>query len=140
MSFYISGVGTAVPHELIAQDDAARIAVELTAAVTGHSAAIQTLYRRAGVKKRHSALLCSSTNGHPATQSFFSAAANSDDRGPTTDERMRQYEASALDLAERAACDALAASGSGADDIEHLVTVSCTGFSARGSTWAWLSG
>ncbi len=132
MSFCIASVGTAVPRELITQDDAARLAVELAGQGDSRTATIQTLYRRTGVRKRHSALITSSTNGQPATQSFFPIAAGSDDRGPTTADRMRCYEAEALDLAARAACIAVDNSHTTPDKIVHLVTVSCTGFSAPG--------
>jgi predicted naringenin-chalcone synthase len=132
MSFFISGLGTAVPRELITQDDAARLAVELAGASCSHGPAMQTLYRKTGVSKRHSTLITSSTNGQPATQSFFPVAANSDDRGPTTETRMRYYQSAALDLATRAARAAMNDSGISAAKISHLVTVSCTGFHAPG--------
>jgi predicted naringenin-chalcone synthase len=131
MSFRIIGVGAAVPHELITQDDAARLAIELTGRDC-HSPAIQTLYRKTGVRKRHSTLIITSTNGEPATQSFFPVASEVDDKGPTTGDRMRCYERDALDLAARAAEVALRDSNTSPDEIAHLVTVSCTGFSAPG--------
>jgi predicted naringenin-chalcone synthase len=132
MSFRIVGIGTAVPRELITQDDAARLAIELAGQGAGHGPAIQTLYRKSGVQKRHSTLITSSTNGRPATQSFFPVAAGAADRGPTTGMRMRRYERSALELAAQAACIALRDSGTSPAEIVHLVTVSCTGFSAPG--------
>jgi predicted naringenin-chalcone synthase len=132
MSFRISGVGTAVPRELITQDDAARLAIELAGQMECHAPAIQTLYRKTGVRKRHSTLITSSTNGQPATQTFFPIATDSDDRGPTTGDRMRCYEQAALDLAAQAARVALNNSKALPDEIAHLVTVSCTGFSAPG--------
>src|SRR3954469_9290547 len=128
MSFYLSGIGTAVPNELITQDDAARLAVELTGGYSEHSAAMKTLYRKAGVHKRHSTLVTASTNGQPATQSFFPIARPLKDRGPTTGERMRQYESWAIELASRASADAIENSGVTPSEISHLVTVSCTGF------------
>ncbi len=132
MSFCISGVGTAVPRELITQDDAARLAIELAGQGEAHAPAIQTLYRKTGVRKRHSTLITSSTNGQPATQSFFPIASDLGDRGPTTGDRMRRYEQAALDLAAQAAHIALVESETAASEISHLVTVSCTGFSAPG--------
>jgi predicted naringenin-chalcone synthase len=132
MSFRISGVGTAVPRELITQDDAARLAIELAGQVECHAPAIQTLYRKTGVRKRHSTLINSSTNGQPATQTFFPIATDPGDRGPTTGDRMRRYEQAALDLATQAARVALCGSNTAPDEIAHLVTVSCTGFSAPG--------
>lgn len=132
MSFQITSIGTAVPREMVTQDDAARLAVELNGQGDGRAKTIQSLYRRAGVRKRHSSLLASSTNGRPATQSFFSVARTTADLGPTTAVRMQRYEADALDLATRAASAALERGGDRPETIDSLVTVSCTGFSAPG--------
>jgi alkylresorcinol/alkylpyrone synthase len=132
MSFFISGLGTAAPSELITQDDAARLAVELMGGYGGHGAAMKTLYRKAGVHKRHSTLITTSTNGQPANQSFFPVAKHRDDRGPTTDARMRKYESCAVELAARASENALNDSDVKPSKISHLVTVSCTGFHAPG--------
>src|SRR3954464_9664393 len=112
MSFFITGLGTAVPHELITQDDAARLAVELAGEPCNHGPAMQALYRKTGVRKRHSTLITSSTNGPPATQSFFPIAENPPDRGPRTEDRMRYYESAAIELAARAATNAMLDSGS----------------------------
>jgi predicted naringenin-chalcone synthase len=132
MSFCITGIGTAVPRELITQDDAARLAVELAGQGESDAAAIQTLYRKTGVRKRYSTLINSSTNGQPASQTFFSIATDSNDRGPTTGDRMRRYEQAALELAAQAARVALIKSNTSPEELAHLVTVSCTGFSAPG--------
>ena len=132
MTFLISGLGTAVPRELIMQDDAARLAIELAGASCTHAPAMQTLYRKTGVQKRHSALITTSTNGQPATQSFFPVATAPTDRGPTTQTRMREYESAALDLATQAAVAAMKNSGTSSNQIADLVTVSCTGFHAPG--------
>ncbi len=59
MNFHIAGVGTAVPRELITQDDAARLEIELTGQGDRHANAVRTLYRRTGVLKRHSTLISS---------------------------------------------------------------------------------
>lgn len=132
MSFRLTGLGTAVPSNLITQEDSARLARELAGSFYSHGPAIQTLYRKAGIRKRHSAVITSSTNGSPATQCFFPVAAHSQDRGPTTESRMGFYEVAALDLSERAARSALQNSNTPAERISHLVTVSCTGFQAPG--------
>jgi predicted naringenin-chalcone synthase len=132
MSFQIVGLGTAVPNELVTQEDAARLAVELWGSQTSRVATIPALYRRAGVRTRHSVVLSSSTNGAPATQSFYAVAEDGGDRGPSTGDRMRRYESDALELATRAAEDALDHAGWAAKSIAHLVTVSCSGFSAPG--------
>ncbi|HEY4233869.1 MAG TPA: type III polyketide synthase [Lacipirellulaceae bacterium] len=132
MSFQIVGLGTAVPKELVTQEDAARLAVELWGSQTSRVATIPALYRRAGVRTRHSVVLASSTNGVPATQTFYVAAEDRGDRGPSTGDRMRRYETEALELATRAADDALDDAGWDTASISHLVTVSCSGFSAPG--------
>lgn len=132
MKFYLAGLATAVPRELVTQEDAARMAVGLCGWTDKQAATIPALYRRAGVRKRHSVLLTASTNGQPAQQSFFPVAVNEFDRGPSTAQRMRRYEADALDLASQAAGDALDRACCQADEISHIVTVSCSGFSAPG--------
>jgi predicted naringenin-chalcone synthase len=132
MSFQIVGLGTAVPIELVTQEDAARIAVELWGGNTSRVATIPALYRRAGVRTRHSVVLQSSTSVERATQTFYSVAEDCGDQGPTTGDRMRRYELDALELATRAADDALDRAGWVAESISHLVTVSCSGFSAPG--------
>lgn len=132
MTFHILGTGTAVPSNLITQDDAARLAVELAGSACPHGTAIQSLYRKTGVRKRHSTLITSSTNGQPATQSFFQIAAHDCDLGPTTHQRMQRYEVAALDLAATAAEAALHDSDTAPHEISQLVTVSCTGFAAPG--------
>ncbi len=132
MTFHILGAGTAVPRNLITQDDAARLAVELAGSTCAHGTAIQALYRKTGVRKRHSTLITSSTNGQPATQSFFPIATHDRDLGPTTNQRMRLYEDAALELATTAAAAALHDAGTAPHEIAQLVTVSCTGFAAPG--------
>lgn len=132
MSFHITGLGTAVPRESISQCDAARLAVELVGAGSPNASAVQTLYRKAGIKKRHCTVITASTNGQPARQSFYPIAADHFDRGPTTGSRMLRYETSAIELAATAASDAMRESGFSSGEITDLVTVSCTGFSAPG--------
>jgi predicted naringenin-chalcone synthase len=132
MKFQIAGIGAAVPQQFVTQADAARIVVEYLGAVAGQATTIPAIYRRAGVHRRHSVLLESSTNGEPARQSFYPIAADADFRGPSTAVRMRRYEAHALDLAARAVQAALDDAAVAAGEIGHLVTVSCSGFSSPG--------
>ena len=107
MSFQILGMGTAVPRELVTQADAAELAVQMTADGNYQTSMIPLLYSKAGVRTRHCVVLDSSTNGAPAEQTFYPAACVDGDRGPSTGERMRRYEQDALELAVRAARDAL---------------------------------
>lgn len=132
MGFQIAGIGTAVPEELVTQEDAARLAVELWGVSLGHTAVLPALYRRTGVRKRHSVVLASSTNGQPAHQEFYSVATCAGDRGPSTANRMCRYETDALTLATQAARGAIDDCAWHPRDVSHLVTVSCSGFSAPG--------
>lgn len=129
MSFHIAGVGTAVPAQKIAQSDAATIARSFFPDRDDRGNLLRILYRRSGVKYRHSVLLTSGPGGEPV-QNFYPPARHEDDLGPTTRERMERYEAEAGPLAIEAARRALLDSGLGAEEITHLITVSCTGFAA----------
>ncbi len=131
MATFIHGIGTALPDHCIAQEDAATLAAALGMAQCGERA-LQVLYRRSSVRQRYSVLLDSSSNGHLPIQSFFSEAGSENDRGPTTADRMSRYERDATELAAKACRRALEESELGADEITHLVTISCSGFSAPG--------
>ena len=111
MSFRLSGIGTAVPKHSISQTDAAKSWASL-AGVDGKKArTIQALYRRSGVKKRHSSLLEDSGNGSGPIQTLFEPARDADDRGPSTEARMKRFESDAPGLAKSAAQAALADAG-----------------------------
>ena len=122
MSFAIWGIGTAQPTGRVAQE----LAAELTSRISGHDAdqarRLSALYRRSGVRNRHVALL----------DRLDVSSAPEDPRGPSTQARMEHYEAAILPMAAEAASRALDESGVLASEITHLVTVSCTGFSAPG--------
>ena len=132
MNIQILGVGTAVPAGLVTQHDAARLALAACQHDERMTATLSALYEHTTIRTRHSVLVDSSSNGHPVTQSFFPVATSGSDRGPTTALRMQRYDAEAADLAAQAANNALAAADCAADEIVHLVTVSCSGFSAPG--------
>jgi predicted naringenin-chalcone synthase len=132
MHVQIQGLGTAVPAGVVTQEDAARIALDTCRHDAQLAATLPAVYEHTTIRTRHSVLVESSSNGHPATQSFFPTAELSSDRGPTTARRMQRYEASAGELATRAAVAALADADAAPAEIAHLVTVSCSGFSAPG--------
>lgn len=132
MSCHIAGIGCAVPEHFIHQDDAASFASGLCGAAGNGSGAVAAIYRRTGVKTRHSVVLTSSTNGAPASQSFYAAATACTDRGPTTAARMQRFEDHVAPLALRAASCAFDQACVVPSEISHLVTVTCTGFSAPG--------
>lgn len=131
MSFEIRAIGLATPPHRIEQSEAAEIAATLIGATDRERDLWRALYRRSGVRTRHSVLLASSTGGSEPRQTFYGPKAASE-RGPTTAARMAEYERAANDLAAAAAGRALDRSGQSAGELTHLVTVSCSGFSAPG--------
>jgi len=131
MSTHIAGWGFALPEGRVTQLEAAEHAVAMWGEKAGLGSTIPALYRRTGVKSRHSVIVESHGEG-AMPQSFYQPAVDLDDRGPTTAERMAYYEQAALGLAERAAASALENAAVRGDSITHLVTVSCSGFEAPG--------
>ena len=99
---------------------------------------VKALYRRSGISKRHSTLLKSSGNGTGTSQDLFEPVRFEGDPGPSTRARMERFEADAPELAKDASTAALKDAGFGAEEVTHLVTVSCTGFFAPGLDTAFI--
>ncbi|OAI56590.1 hypothetical protein AYO47_08860 [Planctomyces sp. SCGC AG-212-M04] len=131
MSTQIAGWGFALPEGRVTQTEAAEHAVTMWGEQAGLGSTIPALYRRTGVKTRHSVIVEEHANGS-IPQTFYQPAVDAEDRGPTTAARMAFYEQEALGLARRAAAAALEDAGAPANAITHLVTVSCSGFEAPG--------
>lgn len=132
MSFSILGIGTALPRHAISQSDAAEIANQFCCDDDDQRRLMTELYERSGVKRRHSVLLLRSDGPSCERQQFFRASPECSRGGPSTEERMREYETHAAPLAIDAARAALNDAAVSANAITHLITVSCTGFSAPG--------
>ncbi len=132
MTCEIVGIGTAVPAHRITQADAAELTKGFCCQTAEHERLLPVLYRRSGVGSRHSVLLDCSQGSLAERQSFYWNAADNDDRGPATSQRMQKYEAASTPLAHRACEIALQEAGVDPNRITHLVTVSCSGFSAPG--------
>ena len=132
MSFIIEGIGTAVPRHSIKQEDAATFAMACCESDAEKRHLVPALYRRSGVKNRHSVILTGSANGESAQQDFYQPMDDTLERGPTTARRMQAYGDSAAELAIGATADALSKTETLASETTHLVTVSCSGFSAPG--------
>lgn len=131
MSLRILGLGQAVPEHAMDQADAADLLLSFLYR-GGRPRTVQALYARSGIRKRHSILLRSSDGPLEERQAFYAPARDADDGGPSTAARMQAFEAAAPPLMAAAAGAALEESGLEADEITHLVTVSCTGFFAPG--------
>lgn len=133
MSIEIAGLGTALPRGRVTQDLAAQFAMRRVGERTERTDKIVgELYRRSGVRSRHTVILNDSESLNPEEQTFYAASSDADDLGPTTAARMAAYRAAAADLAVESSRCALENGGTNPDQIRHLVTVSCTGFSAPG--------
>ena len=132
MSLQLQGCGTALPECGVAQAEAARLAVQLWGAGMSRAAAIPALYRQTGVQTRYSVVLEPSPPGEPVQQSFYQPASDASDRGPSTAERLAWYEREVNRLAHRACLSALEDAGIEPAEIDQLITVSCSGFSAPG--------
>jgi predicted naringenin-chalcone synthase len=130
MSLYIYGLGTASPKGSIGQAAAVDLAKQYGCASDEQERQLKALYRLTRVKKRHSALLESTSADAEVRQSFFPAMTGPADRGPGTRERMDRYERDAPPLGAEAARGALADAQIDTSAITHIVTVSCTGFAA----------
>lgn len=130
MSFAICGLGTQRPAHSIDQMTAAEIAQTfLRGERDGRG--LTVLFRRTQVRTRSSVIL-DRGDGSTERQSFYWPASGPDDQGPTTSSRMQRYAAEAVPLAMAAAEQALSRAALSPSAITHLITVSCTGFSAPG--------
>lgn len=136
MSFVIESIGTAVPPHSIEQEEAAQFAMSCCESNEKQRRLVPILYRRSGVKRRHSVILEASTHGNSTQQEFYRPMEDTSERGPTTARRMQAYADPAARLAIQATTEALSKSATQASEITHLVTVSCSGFSAPGFDFA----
>lgn len=113
MGLILRGIGTAVPERWLSQEQALDLAPQMVAANPRQQRLLRRIYLRSGVEGRHCVPLLDGPN-------------------PSTAERMRHYRNEAVPLALQACRRALADAAMAPEAITHLVTVSCTGFSAPG--------
>lgn len=127
----ILGAATAIPEGTIAQSDSALMVQALGITQRFHRL-LPGLYRKSGVERRASVLLGPPHDDLHQRQSFYVTATEQDPSGPTTAQRMQAYETFAGPLLARAVEAALHNSHIEANQISHLITVSCTGFCSPG--------
>ncbi|OAI48156.1 hypothetical protein AYO44_07805 [Planctomycetaceae bacterium SCGC AG-212-F19] len=143
MSFAILGLGTALPAFRFEQEQAVRVA-QVLCLDKRQAPLVPVLYRQTEITGRNlvlgEAIIRDVIDGTRHSQSVFLPKGGLDDNGPTTEERMRIYVAEAPTLALAAARAALDESKLPPSAITHLVTVSCTGFSAPGVDIALIKG
>ncbi|HEX3152087.1 MAG TPA: type III polyketide synthase [Gemmataceae bacterium] len=136
MSLAILGLGTALPGDRIGQKEAQRVAESLCCESEEQATFIPSIYGGTGINTRHMCLarqvVTDILEGTQISGSPFLPTGVLGEKGPKTRQRMEIYETEAPILALRSSAAALADAGLLPTDITHLVTVSCTGFSAPG--------
>jgi len=131
MKCSIIGLGTALPPESVSQEDAMAMSAEVICENDKQKRILQTLFRKAGVKSRRTAIPWRYGYDWKRSAESTSPCATAVD-GPSTAERMALYQQYASPLAISSSAAAIESSGLTAQEITHLVTVSCTGFAAPG--------
>jgi predicted naringenin-chalcone synthase len=135
MSLAILGLGTALPATQLTQAEALKVAENICCRNPDQAAPLASLYRQTGIRTRHLAfgreVVRDVLDGTRLSGSVF-LPSEDNGLGPTTGERMQHYVREAGPLAARAARAALHESGLAAEELTHLVTVSCSGFNAPG--------
>jgi predicted naringenin-chalcone synthase len=144
MNLAIAGIGTAVPPHSISQVQAAEVAKLVCCRNEDEAAILPALYRHTGIESRHMVFaddaVADVLDGTSHSGCEFLPAGTGDGLGPRTGLRMTRYIAEAAPLALQAARQALDRSGLRAAEFTHLVTISCTGFSAPGMDIALING
>src|SRR5262249_9106342 len=92
---------------------------------------LPNLFRRAGVRQRHS-VLARRPSGNGPIQTFYPPAVDPSDQGPTTAQRMEVYRKESAPLALQASRQALDQAGISPSELTQIITVTCTGFTAPG--------
>lgn len=133
MSPVIRHVSTALPPRVALQEEAAALAPRFCGEHDKRQARmLRLLYRKSGVRKRHTVAVRGDHGPLEERIPYYPLAESAEDLGPTTSARMGWYAEESPPLAHEAAAGALSGAGVAADEITHLVTVSCTGFDAPG--------
>lgn len=128
----MAGIGTAVPRHQISQALAGEASVAYCCDEPGQARTVGALYRMSGVETRRLVILNRSDGTLAERQDFYTARTSESPAGPTTCKRLEFFEQAAGPLAVEAATRALERSGVASQHVTHLVTVSCSGFSAPG--------
>ena len=126
------GIGTAVPTFSVETRVSAQFAAHSLCVGNTFDKKVKALYRRSGIERRGSVLLEEEPGPDVCEHEFYPPAQTEHDRGPTTKVRNDRFAKEAPRLARDAAEMALKQSNVAADQITHLVTVTCTGFYSPG--------
>jgi len=130
MHIPIISVATATPHHQLSQSDSLAMAHQICCVDERQSRLTSALFRKSGVQNLHTVIpYVEAYRSAPERQSAVIAIQTN---GPSTHERMALYEQHALPLALQASSEAITRAAVLPDAITHVVTVSCTGFTAPG--------
>lgn len=130
MDVELLSVGVAVPVHEITQEASLALTQRICCVDSRQKRFAKVLYEHAGVATRYGVLpLTEADRWAPDVPLSTDEAPN---RGPSTEARMEYYQQHALPLALEASRQALDRSGCQPSEITHLVTASCTGFTAPG--------
>ncbi|GAP99536.1 type III polyketide synthase [Leptolyngbya sp. NIES-2104] len=125
----LESIGTANPPFKVSQSDLSHFMRRVEGVSPAVRSRMAGIYARSGIDYRHSCL--SDYESEPGQFQFYPQNWSLQPT-PTTAKRNQYYRHAALEIAERAAQDAIAQSKLQAADLTHLIVVSCTGFSAPG--------
>jgi predicted naringenin-chalcone synthase len=124
MSLAILGVGTSVPPTAVSQGRAAELSSLIAGQTVEQAERLAILYGLTGIARRHLAILDEG--------GVVPGVVGDSPAGPMTAWRMNRYASCVGPIARQASSAAIDRAGFARDAITHLVTVSCTGFSAPG--------
>lgn len=132
----VVGQATATPPHTMSQAEGLELAERVLGPGSDKLRVLRAIYRRAGVAKRHTCVPYQTGFAWADLPDATLREGGSAPRGASTAVRMDLYRQHAPPLAlaasEQALADAASNAGVSADTITHLVTVSCTGFTAPG--------
>jgi predicted naringenin-chalcone synthase len=136
MTLAILGIGTSLPATAVTQAEALKLAQKICCRTPEQAELLPTLYRQSGITRRHLAfgreVVDDVLHETRASGSVFLPGNGHHDPGPSTRQRMQHYREQAGPMAIRASRQALEEAQLSPRRLTHLVTVSCTGFSAPG--------
>jgi len=129
MSACVRAIGTATPRSRRSQDELADAATRLCRYTPEQDRLMRRFYEGSTIRERGLVVFEGAGNGEAT---LYRPGTDAADRGPTTGERLRRYPVPAKDLAVEAAHIAIERAGTARESISHVVTSTCTGFSAPG--------
>jgi predicted naringenin-chalcone synthase len=127
----ILGIGTATPASM-SQEQIHEVVADFGCFSVEQRAWLKRMYQRSGIESRGTVVVREDDDKLVVARKFYPPATGPGDRGPTTATRLLRYAEEAPKLAQAAARRALEDAQVEADQITHLITVSCTGFFSPG--------